>query len=117
VDEDAPEVDGLDPGHWPNLYAGGHAGIAGGHLMALGHVLVRSELQGKARILEYGAGFGQLALAFARLGHTVDTVDINPSFCSAVGALSARYGVDLTPHIGPFGFNPARLPGAYDLIF
>lgn len=117
VDEDTPEVAHADPTHWASLYADSDAAIAGGHLMALGHVLMRSGVGSGARILEYGAGFGQIALAFARLGHSVDTVDINPGFCRAVTTLSARYRVDLTAHLAPFGFNPAGVAGAYDLIF
>lgn len=116
VDEDTPEVAQADPEDWASLYADRDAAVAGGHLMALGHVLMRANVAPGARILEYGAGFGQTALAFARLGHVVETVDINSGFCAAVTALSARYRVDLTAHLAAFGFNPAGVPHAYDLI-
>lgn len=116
-DEDCPEISAMDSIYRPAFYATGDAAVAGDHLMALGHLLKRSGVGPKARILEYGAGFGQIALAFARLGATVETVDINPAFCTAISALSAHYRVDLTPHLAPFGFNPAGRPGAYDLIY
>lgn len=115
VDEDAPEVAAVDPALWAPLY--GDTRVAGGHMMALGHLLLRSDLPARARVLEYGAGFGQIALAFARLGHDVETVDINPGFAAAVLLQANRYRVSLTPHVARFGFNPAGVPGAYDLIY
>ena len=116
-DEDTPEIAGLDVLNRPAFYMKGEAGFAGEQLMAMGHILQLSQLRAGARVLEYGGGFGQIALAFARLGIQVDTVDINPHFCAAVTALADRYGVDLTSHVGEFGDNPAGTPGAYDLIY
>lgn len=116
VNEDTPEIGDLDAIFRPAFYASGDSAFAGGQLMAMGHILMRSGIRPGQRILEYGAGFGLTALAFARLGAKVDTVDINPAFCHAVQASSDRYEVDLTPYNKMFGFNPAGVPNAYDLI-
>lgn len=118
-DEEAPEIASLDHITQPAFYASGDATIAGDHLMALGHLLKISGFAGdrRARILEYGAGFGQIALAFARLGHCVETVDINAGFCQAVATAAERYRVDLTPHLGTFGYNPSGRSEAYDVIY
>ncbi|MFC5343987.1 class I SAM-dependent methyltransferase [Brevundimonas staleyi] len=116
-DEDTPEISDLDAIHRPAFYALGDADLAGEHLIALGHILKLSGLKSGARALEYGAGFGQIALAFARLGVKVDTVDINPRFCTAVASLAPRYRVDLASHVQSFGFNPAGRPDAYDLVY
>ena len=114
--EDTPEIGALDAIFRPGFYATGDAELAGGHLIAMGHILKRSGIRTGDRVLEYGAGFGQTALAFARLGAKVDTVDINPAFCNAVQSNGHHFGVDLTAHLGQFGDNPAGTPNAYDLI-
>lgn len=116
-DEDTPEIANLDVTSRPGFYLKGDVREAGEHLMAMGHILTLSGVTGGARVLEYGAGFGQIALAFARLGLRVDTIDINPHFCAAVDKLALRYGVDLAAHVGQFGDNPAGEPAAYDLIY
>ncbi|ARR52689.1 SAM-dependent methyltransferase [Rhizorhabdus wittichii DC-6] len=115
--EDTPEIADLDATFRPAFYASGDTRFAGGQLMAMGHILMRSDIAAGQRVLEYGAGFGLTALSFGRLGAKVDTVDINPAFCRAVQTAADRYQVDLTPHVGEFGFNPAGIPNAYDLIF
>jgi len=115
--EDTPEIADLDAIFKPAFFATGDTQFAGGQLMAMGHILLRSGIAPGQRVLEYGAGFGLTALSLARLGAKVDTVDINPAFCRAVQTSSDRYQVDLTPHVGEFGFNPAGVPNAYDLIF
>lgn len=115
--EDTPEIADLDAVFRPAFFASGDSQFAGGQLMAMGHILMRSGIGPGQRVLEYGAGFGLTALSLARLGAKVDTVDINPAFCRAVQTASDRYQVDLTPHVGEFGFNPAGTANAYDLIF
>lgn len=116
ADEDTPEIAGLDAIYRPAFYATGDAYEAGRHLLAMGHILMRSGVKAGDRVIEYGAGFGQNALALARLGAKVDTVDIAEGFCVAVTAQAERYATDLTAWKAPFGFNPASHDGAYDLI-
>jgi SAM-dependent methyltransferase len=112
--EDTPEVEHLDGLVQPGLYLQDTV-TAGHHLIALGHLVMLSGIRPGGRVLEYGAGFGQIALAFARLGAVVDTVDINPHFCDKVSTQARLFKVPLTAHQGEFGFNPN--PGVtYDLI-
>lgn len=117
ADEDTPEIVHADAIHRPAFYSTGSTFVAGDHLMALGHLLRQSGLKAGDRALEYGAGFGQIALAFARTGVRVDTVDINPAFSAAVAQLGERYEAPLAAHVGEFGYNPAGEDGAYDLIY
>ena len=86
-------------------------------VIANADLLRQSGLKAGDRALEYGAGFGQIALAFARTGVQVDTVDINPAFSAAVAKLGEHYRAPLTAHVGAFGDNPAGEDGAYDLIY
>lgn len=116
-DEDTPEIGAMDAVLRPAFYATRSSAIAGDHLMGMGRLLKLADLRAGDRALEYGAGFGQIALAFARTGVRVDTVDVNPAFCAAVDQLAARYQVELKAHVGAFGDNPAGQAAAYDLIY
>jgi|GEM_PF-2967982 len=117
VDEDTPEISHSDALYRPAFYAAGDTKVSGDHLMALGHLLLLSGLKQGARALEYGAGFGQIALAFARSGIQVDTVDINKAFSDAVNKAGAYHQAPLKAHVGAFGDNPAGQDQFYDLIY
>ena len=99
-------VDLSDPLVRPGLYREGPE-LAGDHLIALGHIIKTCGLGRGDRVLEYGAGYGQIALTLARLGMKVDTVDIDPGFCTSVQMQADWFKVDLTAHHGKFGDNPA----------
>ena len=116
VNEDCPEVGGLDAWRQPGFYASGSSYVVGEQLLGMGLILVRSAATPASRVIEYGAGFGQNAVAFARFGCKVDTVDINPGFCSAVTTQAERFQIDLTAHAAPFGYNPAGKDGVYNVI-
>jgi len=114
--EDTPEIGDCDAWRRPAFYAWGNPRIAGEQIAAMGLIVLHSNIRPGSRVIEYGAGFGQNSVALARLGAKVDTVDISPGFCSAVRTQAERFEIDLEPFLGPFGFNPAGQPGAYDLI-
>ena len=86
---------------------------AGNHLIALGHLVQQSGLRPGGRVLEYGAGFGQIALTFARMGYEVHTVDIDPALCEAMREQAQFFRSNLTAHLGEFGDNPG---GRFNLI-
>lgn len=89
---------------------------AADHWLATGMLLKHSALKAGDRALEYGAGFGQTALALARLGVNVDTVDISAAFCGFVQQQADFFQVPLRAHCGRFGFHPD--PGQrYQLIW
>ncbi len=73
-------------------------------------------ISSRTRVLEYGAKVSRIALLYARLGAKVDAVGRTESFCESVNVLARRYQLDLQPHIGELGANPAGTPRAYDLI-
>jgi SAM-dependent methyltransferase len=89
---------------------------ASDHVLACGMVLKHSGLQAGDLALEYGAGFGQTAVALARLGVQVDTVDISQAFCRWVQEQADFFRVPLRAHHGSFGHHPR--PGQrYKLIW
>lgn len=99
----------IDPVRTPGYYVrrdGAAIATASDHIIAMGMTLKHCNLKAGDWALEYGAGFGHTALALARLGVNVDTVDISPTFCSYVQAQATHFQVALTPFQGRFGFNP-----------
>lgn len=89
---------------------------ASDHVLATGMLLRHCGLKAGDLALEYGAGFGQSALALARMGVEVDTVDISATFCDFVRQQGEHFQVPLRAHRERFGFNPR--PGQkYQLIW
>jgi SAM-dependent methyltransferase len=118
IDEKEVDVDS-DPVRFPAFYAHRGAGAmvhAADHMLATTQMLRHSNVTPGAWALEYGAGYGQTALAFSRLGVNVDTVDISRQFCKYVKANADFFRTKLTPHVGRFGDNP-RGDKKYDLIY
>ncbi len=120
-DDDETEVyaPGLDAIRQPAYYMRRDVeaiSSASDHVLATGMLLKHCGLVAGDTALEYGAGFAQTALALARLGVRVDTVDISPAFCGWVREQAEFFRVPLTPHHGHFGLNPR--PGhRYRLIW
>lgn len=117
-DEQFDDSAGADIIASPGFFRGrapGAVNTAGHHLIAMGQLFKASELVVGDVALEYGAGYGQIALTLARLGVEVDTVDINDVYNRAVAVQAEHIGVPVRPHKGVFGFSP-RGPAAYDLV-
>jgi SAM-dependent methyltransferase len=72
---------------------------------------------GARRVLVPGAGFGHDALAFARAGHRVTAVDVAPSACGALRARAERAGLVVDVLEGDVLALPARLAGAFDVVW
>lgn len=109
----------VDPVRLPGFYQRRDPGAvraAADHLLATGMLLKHSGLRPGDWALEYGAGFGQSALALARLGVNVDTVDISEAFCGFVRAQAEFFRVPLHAHHGSFGAVP-RPDRRYRLIW
>ncbi len=90
--------------------------LAADQFIATGMILKHSGVRPGDRVLEYGAGFGQTALTLARLGVSVDTVDISRTFCEFIKLQADFFQAPLTPFEGHFGWNP-RGEAKYKLIF
>lgn len=89
---------------------------AADNFIATGMFLKHCGLHAGDWALEYGAGFGQTALALARMGVNVDTVDISAAFCEFVRQQAEHFAVPLTPFQEKFGTSP-RAGQRYKLIW
>lgn len=119
LDEKEAPLGEIDPVRRPGYYLrrdGAAVVAASDHVIAGGMILKHCGLKPGDHALEYGAGFGQTALALARLGVNVDTVDISDTFCRFVQAQADFFQVNLRAHKAQFGMNPR--PGQrYDLVW
>jgi SAM-dependent methyltransferase len=119
VDEKEHSWAHVDPVRTPGFYARRDpeaVSAASDHVLATGMLLKHCGLKPGDWALEYGAGFGQSALALARLGVNVDTVDISTTFCDFVRQQAECFQVPLTPFHGRFGTHP-RPEVKYRLIW
>ena len=119
IDEENTESH-TDPVRFPSYFIRRDAQAvieAANHTLAMGVILMNSNVRPGQWALEYGSGFGQTALHLARLGVNVDTVDISHKFCRHVQSQADFFGVPLFPHHGAFGWNPRGGEHQYDFIW
>jgi SAM-dependent methyltransferase len=119
VDEKEHDWGDIDPVRLPGYLARRDplaVSSASDHVIATGMFLKHCGLKPGDWALEYGAGFGQTALALARLGVNVDTVDISTTFCEFVRRQAEFFQVPLNAFHDRFGVNPR--PGQkYQMIW
>ncbi len=109
VDEQDVGWDDADPIRRPGYYQRRDplaVATAADHWLATGMLMQHSGLRPGDWALEYGPGFGQSALALARLGVNVDTVDISPRFVRFMARQARHFDVPLRSFRGAFGHRP-----------
>lgn len=109
IDEKEHSWGDIDPVRSPGFFVRRDpmaVSAASDHVIATGMLLKHCGLKPGDWALEYGAGFGQTALALARLGVNVDTVDISATFCEFVRRQAEFFRVPLNAFNGRFGINP-----------
>lgn len=65
-------------------------------------------------IVEFGCGWGNLAVPLAKLGRRVTAVDIDEAFLRRAQGLAQRDGAELDTYLGDFVEVACRLPARYD---
>jgi SAM-dependent methyltransferase len=80
----------------PFPYYTGSCRTAGFFTMGVGFLLHCLNLPPGARVLEFGAGWGNTTMAMAMLGLDVTAVDIEPDFCDLLRLRARRHEVDVT---------------------
>ena len=98
----------------PSIYQSGSSAWLGEFLQAFGGVLKALDLHRDARVLEYGAGEGMIAVQLARLGCDVTVVDIERRYLAIVEAEAASLHTSVTTLHGQFGDGPDN--AAFDAI-
>lgn len=90
----------------PAPFNAGSTAAAGDHLIAYGFVFRLLNLHPGDRVLEYGAGQGNIALLLATMGLDVTAIDISPDYIELIRRRAARDEVSLNAVVGEFGEPP-----------
>jgi 2-polyprenyl-3-methyl-5-hydroxy-6-metoxy-1,4-benzoquinol methylase len=69
--------------------------LIGSQYAAIAALLSQMHIAPPARVIEFGAGWGNMALALAQSGYDVTTVDIEESFCRLVQKRAAQLNVKI----------------------
>lgn len=86
----------------PFPYCTGSLQTTGEHFLAIGLLLRSMQLPPNSRVIEFGPGWGHLALMLAQLGHQVTVVDIEKNFCELIRLRAARENVNISIIEGDF---------------
>jgi len=97
----------------PNIYRIGGSRFLGAFLEAIGQILQVADVPQGARVIEYGPGEGQIALAFARLGCDVTVVDIEPRYHKIIQKQAEMLDLEIKCIEGEF---TQPVDGKYDCI-
>jgi 2-polyprenyl-3-methyl-5-hydroxy-6-metoxy-1,4-benzoquinol methylase len=79
----------------PFPYYTGSCRTSGFFTMGVGFLLYSMDLAPGARVLEFGAGWGNTTLAMAMIGLDVTAVDIEPDFCDLLRLRAKRQELDI----------------------
>ncbi len=90
----------------PAPFDSGSTAAAGEHLIAYGFLFRLLNLSPGDRLLEYGAGQGNLTLLLATVGVDVTAIDISPGYIELIRRRAERDDVSLTAVVGEFGDPP-----------
>jgi 2-polyprenyl-3-methyl-5-hydroxy-6-metoxy-1,4-benzoquinol methylase len=97
----------------PGIYGAGGSQFLGQFLEAMGQILRVADLAPGQRVLEYGPGDGQIALAFARIGFDVTVVDIDPKNLETIRLQAEMFDTSIRAVHGEF---EADIEGKFDLV-
>lgn len=103
VNERTPYVDLSRTIASPTPYQYEDSSTVGDFLVAWGWILLNMDVRSGAKVLEYGAGEGQLAIQLARMGCDVSVIDIDERYLEAVQAQCASLGIAIDTRQGQFG--------------
>ena len=94
-------------------------GFIGRYMAGVGMILTELNLPSGSHVVEYGVGWGHVAAALARAGHSVSCVDIEPKFLHLARRQAESLGCTVTTHHGVFGDRPmaADAPRADAVVF
>jgi ubiquinone/menaquinone biosynthesis C-methylase UbiE len=86
----------------PFPYYTGSLQTTGEHFLAIGFLFRLMQLPPNSRIIEFGPGWGHVAIMLAQLGHQVTVVDIEKNFCDLIRLRAERENVKVNVIQGDF---------------
>jgi len=108
------ELDDADYLAFPYPYSSRNPAEVSGYLGALAHAISLIGHTPPARVVEFGSGWGHLALTMAMSGYSVTAVDLNTASVDLLRRRAAALGVPLAvEHCGFLDFEP---DGRFDCV-
>ena len=101
----ANEASPMDPmagAERPFPYLTGSTDTVGSHLLAIGFLIRELALPAASTVLELGAGWGNVAIALARTGHSVTVIDVEMNFVRLLTERCRRKNLSLEVIHGDF---------------
>jgi 2-polyprenyl-3-methyl-5-hydroxy-6-metoxy-1,4-benzoquinol methylase len=88
--------------------------MLGEFLITYGFIIRTMHIKGGAKVLEYGAGNGQILLQLARIGCEVTAIDIDPRYIELIRLQAEAMAVSARAIVGTFDSTPPEPP--YDVV-
>jgi len=113
-----PNIDELYPEdvdtETPHIYQH-DSKFLGSYLESIGIILRRLDVRAGDRLIEFGAGSGQILLHLAKMGCDTTAIDVDPAFLSLIEKQAASQGVKVHTVLGTF-LDGTDL-GKFDRVF
>ncbi len=96
----------IDPSHTvrsPSPYPYGDSKVVGDFVSSWGWILQALNVKVEEKVLEYGAGEGQISIMLARMGIDVTVIDIDERYLECIHAQAESLGINVTLKKGKFG--------------
>lgn len=103
INELAVEFDVASSVRSPIPYRYGTSKVVGDFIISFGWILQVLDVRTGDKVLEYGAGEGQLSIMLARMGVDVSVIDIDERYIKAIHAQCASLGINIALKQGEFG--------------
>jgi len=68
---------------------------AGSHFSLIAQAISVMNLKPNSRVIELGAGWGNITLILSMMGHDVTVIEINPKFCTLIGRRAGQVGTKI----------------------
>jgi SAM-dependent methyltransferase len=99
---EAVDIDVASAVRRPYPYSTGDRATIGAHLKMMGFIAEHFDVAAGARVLEMGAGWGNLALMLAQSGYDVSACDLEERFVELIRARAIHEGVKIEAWAGDF---------------
>lgn len=103
INERTPDIDIDRSIRSPTPYGYSNSKVVGEFISSWGWIFQALDVKQGDKVLEYGAGEGQLSIMLARMGIDVTVIDIDERYLEAIHAQCVSLGINITLKQGEFG--------------
>lgn len=103
INERTPYIDIARSVRCPSPYGYSSSKVVGEFISSWGWIFQALDVKQGDKVLEYGAGEGQLSIMLARMGVDVTVIDVDERYLEAIHAQCVSLGINITLKQGEFG--------------